>query len=268
MTHRPTRPSLGVLNLRESGSQKFSLSRHEPSEAFRPFVKHYWMIHWDLTGMPPHDQDVVPNPCVNLVVEPGKTAIYGVSKGIHSHHLEGGGFVFGIKFKPGGFYPFFKKPISSLTGKSIGTADVLHIDPTVIEDCVLSQHEPERMVTNIEQLLSPILPVPNNTVKLINQIVDHIIQNPDLTSVEQICEFAQMNKRSLQRIFSQYVGVHPKWVIKLYRLQHAAERLDYKTYDDLVKLSVDLGYYDQSHFIKDFKSIVGKTPEEYLRNPH
>lgn len=265
MNPHPPKPSLGVLNLRESGGSKFSLTRHMPSEAFQSFVKHYWIIHWDLTGMPPHDQDVVPNPCVNLIVEPGKTAIYGVSKSVHSHHLEGKGSVFGIKFKPGGFYPFIKKPIANLTGQSIGIADVLNIEPREMENLILSQREPEHMVATIEQLFLPSLPAPDNTVNHINQIIDHIIQNPDLTSVEEICEFAHLNKRTLQRMFSQYVGVHPKWVIKLYRLQHAAERMDYKTHEDFLKLSADLGYYDQSHFIKDFKSMVGKTPEEYMR---
>ncbi|WP_054954911.1 helix-turn-helix domain-containing protein [Paenibacillus dakarensis] len=267
MKPHPPKPSMGVLHLAENSSQ-FSLIRCEPSAAFRPFIKHYWMIHWDLTGKPAHHQDVVPNPCVNLVVESGKTAIYGVSKSVHSHHLEGSGSVFGIKFKPGGFYPFIKKPLSALTDQSIGTADVLGISPADMEQLILSKQKPEQQVACIEQLLLPCLPPPDQTVNHINQIIDHIIQNPALTTVEQLCEWAHLNKRTLQRMFSQYVGVHPKWVIKLYRLQHAAERMDYRTHEDLLKLSVDLGYYDQSHFIKDFKSIVGKTPEEYMRGTH
>ncbi|MFC7680369.1 DUF6597 domain-containing transcriptional factor [Paenibacillus sp. GCM10028914] len=267
MKPHPPKPSMGVLNLKDSAS-KFSLTRHEPSEKFRPFVKHYWIIHWNLIGSPSHTQNVVPNPCVNLVVEPGKTAIYGVSKSVHSHHLEGKGTVFGIKFKPGGFYPFIKKPVSGLTGHSLGTKDVFGIDPGEMENTILSQHEPEHMVTMIEQMLLPYLPATDHKVIQINQIIDHIIQNPDITTVDQICDYIHLNKRTLQRMFSQYVGVHPKWVIKLYRLQHAAERMDYKTYEDFLKLSTDLGYYDQSHFIKDFKSTVGKTPEEYILELH
>lgn len=265
MLPHPPQPSMGVLNLRENAGSKFSLTRHEPSEPFRPFVKHYWIIHWDLTRQPPHHQDVVPNPCVNLVVEPGRTAIYGLSKSVFTHHLEGKGSVFGIKFKPGGFYPFIKKPVSSLTGQSIGTAEVLNLDPVDMEDAILTQHEPEHRIAVAEKMLLPHLPAPDESVIHINHIIDRISENPELTSVEQICEFTHLSKRTLQRMFSQYVGVHPKWVIKLYRLQHAAEMMDYRTHEDLLKLSVDLGYYDQSHFNKDFKSIVGKTPEEYMR---
>lgn len=264
MTSHPPKPSMGILNLKDNSS-KFSLTRHEPSDAFRPFVKHYWIIHWDLTGKPAHHQDVVPNPCVNLVIEQGKTMIYGVSKYVHSHHLEDKGSVFGIKFRPGGFYPFIKKPVSSLTDQSIGTKDVLGMDSFELENLILSQHEHEHMVSSMEQVLLPHLPAPDDKVNQINQIIDQIIQNPDLTTVDQLCSFTELNKRTLQRMFNQYVGVHPKWVIKLYRLQHAAERIDDKTYEDFLKLSTDLGYYDQSHFIKDFKTMVGKTPEKYMK---
>lgn len=53
-------------------------------------------------------------------------------------------------------------------------------------------------------------------------------------------------------------------VIKLYHLQNAAELMDHGIPCDLGQLSQNLGYHDQSHFIKDFKSIIGSTPEEYL----
>ncbi|MOA57975.1 DNA-binding transcriptional activator FeaR [compost metagenome] len=72
-----------------------------------------------------------------------------------------------------------------------------------------------------------------------------------------------MNKRKLQRLFSQYVGVSPKWVLKLYRLQNAAEAMETGSERDWIKLSQDLGYYDQSHFIRDFKAMIGRTPDEY-----
>jgi AraC-like DNA-binding protein len=74
-----------------------------------------------------------------------------------------------------------------------------------------------------------------------------------------------MGKRTLQRLFSQYVGVSPKWVIKRYRLHEAADQLGAGEVVDWAKLAVDLGYFDQAHFIKDFKTIVGQTPAEYAK---
>lgn len=264
MTSNPPKPSMGVLGLREN-SAKFSLTRHVPAPELSPFVKHYWIIQWDLTGRPAHNQDVVPNPCVNLVVQSGQTAFYGVPKGVHSHRLEGKGTVFGIKFKPGGFFPFVKKPLSVLAGKSIGTLEVLGIKPAEIEKAILSKHTPEEMMALAEEMLLSRLPSPDDTVTFINEIIEYVQTNRQVTTVDQMCSFAGLNKRALQRLFSQYVGVRPKWIIQLSRLQNAAEMMDYGTYEDGMKLAMELGYYDQSHFIKDFKSVIGKTPEEYMR---
>ena len=67
-----SRPSMGLLQLDE-GNKRYELTRHAPAEALSPFVKHYWMVSWDLTGLESYPQHVVPNPCVNLVVERGNT---------------------------------------------------------------------------------------------------------------------------------------------------------------------------------------------------
>ena len=64
---------------------------------------------------------------------------------------------------------------------------------------------------------------------------------------------------------SRYVGVSPKWVIKRNRLQDAAEQLAGGAVS-CAQMALELGYFDQAHFIKDFKSIVGKSPAEYARS--
>ena len=71
-----------------------------------------------------------------------------------------------------------------------------------------------------------------------------------------------MSPRTMQRLFRRYVGVSPKWVLQRYRLHEAAERIAAGE-QDLARLGLDLGYFDQAHFIKDFKSLVGRSPAEY-----
>lgn len=67
-------------------------------------------------------------------------------------------------------------------------------------------------------------------------------------------------------MFKRYVGVSPKWVIKRYRLHEVAGKLADNEETDWAQIAIELGYYDQSHFIKDFKSIVGESPGEYVAN--
>ncbi|XEC94752.1 DUF6597 domain-containing transcriptional factor [Paenibacillus tarimensis] len=258
------KPSMGVLNLKE-GARKFRLSRYAPSEDIGYFVKHFWVVSWDLTGQDPYMQDVVPNPCVNAVIEKNKTAVYGVARTKYSQLLQGNGLVFGIKFKPGGFYPFTGRPVSELTGQSIHFQTVFAADPRSIENIILSQQDEISMVALAEDFIRPHLPARDETIALIESIIGRIIEERNITRVDQLCLSFGINKRKLQRMFDQYVGVSPKWVIQLYRLQNAAEALDQDQQHDTLKLSMDLGYYDQSHFIRDFKAIVGMTPDQYAR---
>jgi AraC-like DNA-binding protein len=72
-----------------------------------------------------------------------------------------------------------------------------------------------------------------------------------------------MSVRSLQRLFSQYVGVSPKWVIRRYRLHELLERMHSGEQPDWAQLAAELGYFDQAHLSNDFKAITGYTPTEY-----
>lgn len=64
-------------------------------------------------------------------------------------------------------------------------------------------------------------------------------------------------------MFRTYVGAGPKWVIMRYRLQEAVSELD-EGKRDWARLAADLGYFDQAHFVRDFKALLGKTPTEYV----
>ena len=73
-----------------------------------------------------------------------------------------------------------------------------------------------------------------------------------------------MSVRTLQRLFASYVGVSPKAVLARYRLQDAAAAIDAGTVDDLAGLAAALGWFDQAHFSREFRGVVGMTPSAYL----
>src|SRR5690606_22157944 len=88
-----------------------------------------------------------------------------------------------------------------------------------------------------------------------------------IIKVEQLGERAGTSVRQLQRLFRRYVGVSPKWVIKRFRLQEAAELIEQDPATTWTEIAMGLGYFDQAHFIKDFKAVLGQTPAEYKAWP-
>lgn len=255
----------GILNP-ETGKKKFQLALHAPAQDLADFIEHYWIVTWDLRGQEPYLSETLPHPCVHLTIEQDQSRIVGVMKGRFSILLTNRGQVFGMKFRPGAFYSFVKTPVSTFTDHETPLCEVFGEEGSTLEKALLSQEHEEAMVTLAEHFLRARLPEPDENVEIIRQIVEQIIATREITRVDDVVSQLHINKRTLQRLFSQYVGVSPKWVIQRYRLHEAAERLASGEAIDWAKLALDLGYFDQAHFIKDFKIIVGKAPAEYARS--
>ncbi len=264
MTTPPATKLRGILNP-QGAERHFALSIHPPAEELAFFVEHYWIIDWDLRGQPPFTQEILPYPCVNLVFEKDYTRIFGVDSGKFARRLEEKGRVFGVKFRPGAFYPFLKSPVSQLTDSSMRLGEVFGMDYRPVERGIIAENDQEAQITFAETFLREFLPKPDKNIMLVNEVIECITHDRTVTKVENLVSSLGLSKRSLQRLFNQYVGGSPKWVIQRYRLHDATEHLAAGAVEDWSQLALELGYFDQAHFIKDFKTVVGKTPAEYAR---
>lgn len=254
---------------RATEDKRFRYLRRLPSPDLSVFIEHYWMVHWDLRGAAPYTAQTVSHPSVHMVIEHGDSKIHGVIKGRSSRVLKGEGRVFAVKFRPGGFYPFLKSPLSRLTNRSMTLGDVFGTWGKKFERAILSLEDDNQRVTEAECWLRERLPERDEAAVLAGQIVDEICLNREIMTVDHVAACFNLGKRALQRMFDQYIGVTPKWVIRIYRLHELMERLhedkDARKSVNFANLAQELGYFDQAHFVKDFKSIVGHTPSGYLR---
>jgi len=260
--HDEMAPPRGVLYPHRR-SDLGSLLRLAPSPDLAPFIAHYWIVTWDLRGHPPQTQETLPHPSVHIAIESGHSGIYGIVKGRFTRVIEGKGKVFGIKFRPGGFYPFLKSPVSRLTNRVVPLGDVFGAGGEALESTVLAKRSERAMIAVAEEFLRRQVPLCDASAEKIGQIVEQIAADRTITTVEIIARKSSLSVRSLQRLFSRYVGVSPKWVINRHRLHEVVDRLAKGETVDWTQLAFELGYFDQAHFIKDFKAIIGRTPGEY-----
>ena len=253
----------GILNWPPKEGN-FCHLRRLPAPHLMPWIERYWMVTWDLQQ--PCLQETLPHPSVFLIFENVASVIHGVNTGRFSRVLEGRSGVFGVKFRPGGFRPFIKSPISALLNRGVPAAEVFGPEIGKLEALWKpwsSSGELEKLITACNQFFSARLPEPDRMMNLAGQLVRQILENSELRTVDDLAERNGIGKRSLQRIFNEYVGVNPKWVIRRYRLHELVERLHGGEDLDLAQIALDLGYFDQSHLINDFKSIVGCSPTKY-----
>lgn len=254
----------GVLR-RPLSAGRMRHSRRRPSPDLAPWIAHYWIIHWDLRGCEPHIAESLPHPNVHLVFENGSSVVCGVQTHKFSVVLEGQSRVFGVKFRPGGFRPFYNSPLAELADRMIPASRVFGKDLQTLEEIVLSGGKENDKVQAADIFFHARMPKPDPAVALAGELVDHILQEPEIKTVEDLARSTGMGKRSLQRLFSEYIGASPKWVIGRYRLHELIEKFNSGGKLDWPQLALDLGYFDQAHLINDFKSIVGFSPTEYQK---
>ena len=244
-----------------------SFQRHwqaDPGRDLAPFVSRYWFVAWDLRGQAPYRQLIVPDPNVHLsFVNDTAAAVHGVARRHKYRVLEGAGRVFGVAFRPGCFRPFLRSPVSAITDRSVTAREVF--GPDVPQQAMAQAADEGEMVHVAERFLRANLPRHDPTAQTVTAIVARIAAEPDITRVDTLADRLDTSVRRLQRLFAEYVGVGPKWVIRRSRLHEVNQRLATGFPLDWARLAAELGYADQAHFTRDFTAMIGEPPTRYAQ---
>ena len=250
----------------QAAARRIRLATYPPAAALAPFVDYFWVVEWDRRGHAPETQRVLPYPNAHLVFDLGRTAIHGVVRGAFDRPLTGAGKVLGVRFAPGGLRPFITQPLSTVTDTTIAADALLGMPAAQAEARVLGESDDLSMVEQAQALLLARLPQVDDAALLAARLTAAAAAHNGPASVAQLCETMAIGERRLQRLFANYVGVPPKWVIQRYRLQEAIWRLAQPDAPDLASLAHALGFFDQAHFSRSFAELVGSTPFDYRRS--
>ncbi|UGQ09652.1 helix-turn-helix domain-containing protein [Yinghuangia sp. ASG 101] len=251
----------------ELTATKIRLARHAPSPGVGRFVEYYWIVAWDLRGKASHESHVLSHPNVHLVFEEPEAAVYGIIRGSFRRRIHGLGHVLGVRFRPGAFRPLLGRPVADIVDRVLPAATLF--DPAAVhttQAAVLGTRDDTEMVAYAEEFLSARLPAPDRAADEAAEIVARITSDPSLTRVDDVAGSLGMSVRRLQRLFAEYVGASPKWVLRRARLHEAAERAAAGRRIDWAALAVELGYADQAHLTRDFTAAVGAPPGAYARS--
>ncbi len=247
-----------------------------PPEVLAPYLERFWSVSWDLPSGHYFRQQIIPNPHVSLVhyqteghptLETG-TYIEGVVKKLFSIDLVGSGFIVGAKFHVGGFSAFTPQKMRTFTNNKLPAGDFLAGYPWADLGTGSPFHpkSPDAFLDTFSQaLLTDTLVLPPKAVEA-RELVHHIRQTDHLLTVDQLASEWGGSVRSLQRLFDTYVGVGPKWIIRMFRLQEVKTQLEMGLDVPLASVAADLGYVDQAHMIHDFKSIIGRPPATFVKS--
>ncbi|MFK4730620.1 helix-turn-helix domain-containing protein [Agromyces mediolanus] len=260
-------PAAGDPAIGAAGSP-IGMTRHAPAPALAALVRHYWIPRWTLPPGRSVTQRVLEYPSANLVVEGGEAAVWGPSPGLGSRTLTGSGWAFGVLLQPGVAPLLLGLPARALVGAERGVplADVPGADDALPRVAAATAAGDEAgAVAAFEHWFGGLGLTPDDDALTVRRLVERAEHDRGLTRVAQLAESEGLGIRRLERLVREQLGLTPRWLIRRYRLQEAAERLAGEGSPPLAELAAELGYADQAHFTREFRTVIGETPGGYAR---
>ncbi|MEM7204485.1 MAG: AraC family transcriptional regulator [Planctomycetota bacterium] len=262
VNHTAAEPPRGLLH-RDGLPERFALRRYHASATLAEIVDTYWITRWNRLGMTPHLQEVLPHPNVQVVVQEGRSGVFGIGTGRAEISLAGRGRAVGIKLQPGAFPALVAQPASQWTNTATALDIVFGAAGRAYERTVLATDDDADLVAAAETFLLALTPNLDDDARWARRLVEAIAADPTIVRVEDLAARDGVSVRRLQRLFREYVGVPPKWVIQRYRLHEVVQQLESGGTVHLAELAVRLHYYDQAHLTREFTKLIGVPPARY-----
>ena len=181
--------------------------------------------------------------------------------------------VAGIHFAPGGAARFFKHPLNEMRNQHV-PLDALwgEANASSIRDRVLEAGTGEASLRVLEAALyvQAVRTIGETRHKAVDYALSRFHEVPRIDTLECITGKLALSPRRFIELFNEEVGLTPKLFCRVLRFQAAIKSVEMRRAVNWSVVATDCGYFDQSHFIHDFRAFSGLSPSQYarLRGPH
>jgi AraC-like DNA-binding protein len=166
-------------------------------------------------------------------------------------------------FKPHGLKAFFNFPAKELLNENISLNLLIKNEANVLEDKLLNSINNEQRINHLENFFTKRL-IFNRDFDRIDHAIKLIENYKGQIKTQQISREVCLGIKQFERIFSNHVGMNPKKFSSIIRFQNVIQMKRKFKELNMSQLAFDNGYYDQSHFIHDFKSLTGLSPKDFF----
>lgn len=251
----------------------------KPSARLSPFVKCFW--YWEGTvGAHAHERLMPtgePSLIFNLRDEPvriydwknlnrfetfGQAVLAGARSEPFVIDTVQQEKVFGIQFRAGGSFPFFRAPASEMENRDLAL-DCLWPAAGVARERLLEAESIPQMFAVAESILMEQLVRPLELHPAVAYATRQFSNNPHTTTVGTVLKSIGLSHRRFSLLFHSQTGLAPKVFCRVRRFQRVLRQICAARRVNWARIALDCGYYDQAHFIHDFQSFSGFTPTSY-----
>jgi AraC-like DNA-binding protein len=256
-------------------------AEHPPCPELAPYIRCFWVLEGASPGSVP--ERILPDGCVEFIINFGEP--------FEQLHASGGAErqprvfvvgpttrallvrpsphvgVLGIRFLPGGARPFLHAPASEVADGIFELGPLSPIDAHVAER-VHDVSDAYRRVRVAEEALIAVLRRARRAQDGVSAAVRMILATDGRVPVDHLASVQGISHRQLARRFRERVGVAPKLLCRLVRFQSVFTVIRDERPARLTDLAMRCGYFDQAHFVKEFREFTGVPPSAYLSDTH
>jgi AraC-like DNA-binding protein len=251
---------------------------YKPHSLLWGYIECYWSAYAD---KPPfrEQESLIPDGTIELMFNFGddyaqikdeqKIKVKGSHIiGIRKHSLQisqtNKQHFFSIRFKPGGSYPFFNVPAHLFCNAFYTLDELLGKDFKTLESQLQEALNNEERVSLANRFFLKKLYTVPETYQFVATCSRLLLQNPSL-SISELSRQVNTNYKTLERRFNAVMGLTPSELLKIKRFNNALLSMYSCRHTSLTAIAYECGYYDQSHFIREFKQLTYYTPRDFLK---
>ena len=261
--------------------QSMEYKQYDASVDLAQYIKCYWSLESAETE-PKLKQNILPDGCMEMIFHYGdlykqyvdqtefvlqpRSFVFGQITRPLEIEPTGGIGIFAVRFQPDGFMPFSPVNVEEMNDKATTLEFLFGEDGINIERAILGATEISQRIQIIEEFLMKKLVSDEVRNRIVKSSVELLLVSKGQMSVSELSGQLQISPRYLEKKFSSTIGISPKQLTKIIRLQAALKMMQQKQFATLTSLAYESGYYDQAHFIKDFKEFAGTSPKEFYKD--
>lgn len=255
---------------------------YKPHLDLEAIVKCHWTLEVP-AEMATEKQRIIPDGCIEIafllgddikrftsddefVLQPRAMVMGQITK---PSFIQPTGYVnsFAVRFYPYGFANFVDIPIKSLADKDTPLSFLFGEKAAdELEQKIIHATSTTERIEIMEGFLLSKLTETATIDQIVKSTIDSLFSTRGSIAISSILKSELSKRRSLERKFLKQVGISPKQLGKIIRLQTALKMMLHQQPDSLTKIAYESDYYDQAHFAKDFKEFTGTNPKSYLRD--